>query len=307
MLQRGMANNSAAIARIGDIDSQFSHVAIVAEGIDGRPVMVEALIEDGAVVTPLEKALAHGIGRAILFRHRDRALAREAAALIRDHVLRTRESPSQRVLYDFTMQPEGYGELYCAKLVRLAYSMASTGEIRLPTYATLLDMRNRDFIERIGVSTIATFAPGDLELEPDFDVVAEWHDYRVTSELRLKDMIMTKLFEWMERHDYRFRPNLLIRLVACGGRLMAHLPDSLQEALRDRIGKVPPNMGPRAIAAVAMLHKTAEVLYARLAELEGDMIRKAGRQLHPRQVLDELELMRLELGRRIGYLIQRKA
>ena len=66
-------------------------------------------------------------------------------------------------------------------------------------------MKNRDFVDRIGVTAKETFAPADIELEPDFDLVAEWQDYRVTSRLRLQDLLMDKLFLWMDEYDYRFQ------------------------------------------------------------------------------------------------------
>src|SRR5262249_4209212 len=86
LLVRGQLHNSAAIARIGDVDSQFSHVGIVHVDADGQRWMVEALIEEGSTLTPLARALGHGLGRAVLFRHRNAELARRAAAFIADHV-----------------------------------------------------------------------------------------------------------------------------------------------------------------------------------------------------------------------------
>jgi hypothetical protein len=302
VLQRGMVHNSAAIARIGDVDSQFSHIAIVACDPAGELVMVEALIEEGAVITPIEAALRHGLGRAILLRHRDAELAAHAAEMIRAAIMRADGKAGPRILYDFTMELAGYRELYCAKLVRLAYSMASTGACRLPTYATRLDMLNRDFIRRIGVTATETFAPGDLELEPDFDIVAEWRDFRVTSELRLKDMIMVKLFEWMELGSYRFQPTLLVELIGLFGTFSARLPAGVQKLTSRLAGKVPPNMSARAVGAVAMLHWTAEELFKELRREEDESIRTSGRQLHPRLVLSRLEEMRQARGRRIGYL-----
>jgi hypothetical protein len=305
ILQRGMAHNSAAIARIGDVDSQFSHVAMVARDPGGELVVVEAVIEDGSVVVPLQQALEHGIGRAILFRHRNRALAEAAADLIRNDVLRADGTIAPRMLYDFSMELPVYDQLFCAKLVRLAYAMASDGRFVIPTYPTLLAMRNRDFISRIGVTAMETFAPADMELETDFDIVAEWRDYRVSSELRLKDMIMTKLFEWMEVQGYRFRPTFGIHLASRLGWLSARMPASIQRvATRFTGARVPPNMTTSAIGAVAMLHATGEKLYARLKELEDKSIRDTGRQLHPRQVLQHLEAMRGGMGRKIGYLVE---
>jgi len=303
ILQRGMINNSAAIARIGDVDSQFSHVCIIAHANKGELVVVEALIESGASITPLQANLSHGLGRAILFRHRDRALAAQAASKIHEHVAKSLEPGGQPILYDFSMELGHYHELFCSKLVRLAYELGSDGRIKLPPFPTLLNMKNRDFPRRIGVTATKTFAPGDMELDPDFDIVAEWRDFRVTSELRLKDMIMTKLFEWMDVYEYKFRPDLVIRLISLGGRLSTRLSKRAQETVASVTGGVvPPNMRGTSIGAVAMLHKTAEPIYEELAELEAETIRNTGRQMHPRQVFQVLEQIRLRSGRRIGYL-----
>jgi hypothetical protein len=302
IMQRGRMHNSAAIARIGDVDSQFSHVAMVATGSDGELVIVEALIEEGSIINSVEKALAHGLGRAVLFRHRNAELAKLASELIHDHVRRTNADGNHRILYDFTMELDIYHLLFCSKLVRLAFAMASSGAYMLPTYPTQIDMKNRDFLDRIGVSASRTFAPGDLELETDFDVVAEWCDYRVTSELRLKDMVMTKLFAWMEEDGYRFEPNLNIDMVALLGRFSTHLPVAVQDLVASVVAKVPPNMSSATIGAVAMLHKTAEPLYLELLQLESQAIADTGYQLHPRQIFDALERIKAREGNTIGYL-----
>jgi len=282
IVQRGRRHNSAAIARIGDFDSQFSHVGIVARSSDGEQVLVESLIEEGAVTTPIERALSHNIGRAALFRHREPALAARAARDVYDVVTTAQAVTGQPILYDFSMQLAGYDRLYCAKLVRLAFDRASDGLLILPRYPTALDMRNRDFLSRIGVTARRTFAPGDFDVETDFDLVAEWRDFRVTSELRLKGLLMLKLFEWMDRFGYRFRPDLLMTTVALLGRFSSHLPESLRDTIAAYAPKVPVNMTSSAIAAVAMLHETAEPIYEELQALEDETVRATGLQLQPR-------------------------
>jgi Permuted papain-like amidase enzyme, YaeF/YiiX, C92 family len=304
VLVRGRVHNSAAIARIGDVDSQFSHVGMFATGAEGRLVMVEALIEEGSVINTVETALNHGLGRAVLFRHRDPALAREAAELVHDHVARELQRTGP-IPYDFGMELNGYHPMFCAKLVRMAYAMGSSGDYQMPRYPTLLNMRNRDFLDRIGVTATQTFAPGDIELESAFDIVAEWRDYRVTSELRLKDMIMTKLFAWMENEGYRFEPSLNIDMIALLGRMTTHLPDGVQALIASVVSaKVPDNMSYDTIGAVAMLHKTAEPIYEELALLEAESITATGRQLHPRQVFEVLERIKARDPATIGYLVK---
>jgi hypothetical protein len=303
LLVRGKLHNSAAIARIGDVDSQFSHVGLVHIDEVGERWLVEALIEEGSVWSPLGAALSHGLGRALLLRHRDRELARRAATHAAALVEQGRRGLLAWIPYDFSMELEGDDRFFCSKLVRHAYLAASDGQLRLPSFPTRLAMKNRDFFERIGVTATDTFAPGDLELEPAFDVVAEWRDCRVTSALRMQDLLMSKLFDWMDEHDYRFRERLGIGVMALLGRLSSWGPDLLKDGLV-RLGfpKVPANMSARTIATIGMLHDTAQPILERLLALEDDRIRAYGRPLHPREVQDELERLRVASGGRIGYL-----
>jgi hypothetical protein len=301
MMVRGVRHNSAAIARIGDVDSQFSHLALVYVDDGGGHWLIEALIEDGAVVTPLEEALNHGLGRAMLFRARDPELAQRAAKLMHDHVQETLQPGRQRILYDFSMLLKSYRRLFCSKLVRQAYDTASAGSVLLPTYRTQF-VENRDFYRRIGVKAKETFAPGDMEIEPNFDLVAEWQDYRVTPRLRLQDMVMTKMFEWMERGNWRFKDDLPIFLVGLLGRFAASLSDRAKALLADVIPKVPINMRRRTIATIAMLQKTAEPLLEALEARERESIELTGHPQHPRDVLTWLETARKNSGGRLGYL-----
>lgn len=305
LVVRGTAHNSAAIARIGTADSQFSHAAIIYVDRDGEPWVVEALIEDGAVIHSLVDALSHNVGRAVLYRHSDPGLAARAASHIHGFVRATHGRRGRAIPYDFSMRLEGKKKLFCSKLVHLAFKEASAGKVKIPAYMTRLDMKNRDFFQRIGVKAKSTFAPGDLDLDPAFDLIAEWQDYRRTSGLRRQDMIMTKVFEWMEAHGYRFEESLWIRLLAIFGRITSRFSDELKKLISSVVPKVPSHMPGRTIATVIMLHKTAEELMPPLAALEDDQIRMTGRPLHSRDVLLHLERLREVSGGRIGYLAGR--
>lgn len=302
LLMRGMHHNSAAIARIGDVDSQFSHLAIIHTDANGKHWVVEALIEEGAVINPLSYTLEHGLGRCVLFRHRDQHVAARAAALIHDVVRRSQERGGRHIWYDFTMELSGDKELFCSKLVRKAFALATDQKYLLPTFTTRFDMKNRDFVERIGVTARETFAPADIELEPSFDLVAEWQDYRVTSRLRLQDLLMDRLFLWMDEHGYRFREDIPIKLIGLLGRLSGQLSSRAKELIADVVPKVPPNMRRSTIQAVAMLHKTAEPLLGELLALERRSIDRTGRPLHAREVYEFLEAKREASGGEIGYL-----
>lgn len=303
LLVRGKLHNSAAIARIGDADSQFSHVGLVHVDADGQHWMVEALIEEGSIWTPIDRSLDHGLGRAVLFRHRDADLARRAAELAARHVARSRGLLGG-IPYDFSMEMAGEDEFFCSKLVRHGFVAASGGAMTLPSFPTRLTMTNRDFFERIGVTAVDTIAPADFEVEPAFDLIAEWRDYRITSSIRMQDLLMSKLFDWMDAHDYRFREGLGISVMALLGRLTSWSPDFVKNILV-RLGfpKIPSNMTARTIATIGMLHQTAQPILEQLLALEMQRIEATGRPLHPREVQEELERYRAHRGNRIGYLV----
>ena len=174
-----------------------------------------------------------------------------------------------------------------------------------PTFATRLEMKNKDFVKRIGVKATETFAQGDLELEPDFDIIAEWQDYRVTSNLRLKDIVMDKLFEWMEKDGYKFDETLKVRLISLLGRMASYLSHDVKEMIEHVVPVVPINMKRSAIAAIAMLHETAEPLFQELRSLEQDRTKNSSLPLHPREVRQILERIRESRGSQIGYLRKR--
>ncbi len=301
---RGLHHNSAAIARIGDVDSQFSHAALIHIDDSGRHRVLEALIEEGATISNLDYTLEHRIGRAVLFRHRDPDLAARAADRIYDRFKASRSFGGTPILYDFSMELKDYSSHFCSKVIREGFDRASGGLVQLPTYPTQFRQAPADFLNRIGVTAEASFAPGDMELETQFDAVAEWRDYRKTSRTRLTDFIMVKLFEWMSR-GYVMRPSLGIKMVGWFGVVAGQLPNFLKDLLSFVVPKVPSNMRAQTIEAIAMLQRTAEPLYRELHALERKAIRDTGRPLHPRAVYDYLDDVERNAKGRIGYLRQR--
>ncbi|NOT70078.1 MAG: hypothetical protein HOP09_01985 [Hyphomicrobium sp.] len=304
VLVRGRAHNSAAIARIGSGDSQFSHTGIVYIDKDGGHWLVESLIEDGATINTLAHALDHGVVRAVLYRHKDADMAARAAELVHDMVQRSRGFGHRRIHYDFSMQLDDGRNFFCSKLVRYAFTKGSNGTCVLPRYPTQIAMKNRDFLDRIGVKAEMTYAPADIDIESAFDLVAEWQDYRETSNIRLQDFTMDKLFEWMERDGLHFEETTLVRLISRFGRMSSYLSDGAKQMLSGLFPRVPRNMPRRTVAAVAMLHQTAEPIYRELQETEATCVAETGRPLHGEEIFSLLEGLRSRDKDRVGYLVR---
>lgn len=304
LLVRGSAHNSAAIASIGDVDTQFSHVALIYIDPEGKHWVVEALIEEGAVIKPLEAVLADGLGRAVLYRFKEADIAAKAAELAYARIHPTTTGAARHIPYDFTMRLKGRRTLFCAKLIAQAYADASRRKVQLPAFKTRFDHANNgDFFRSIGVTARETFAPGDMDLDPRFDLVAEWQDYRLTPLLRRQDMTMTKFFEWMETRGYRFRDDIFIRLIAVFGRLSSYMSDRARALVASSLPKVPRNMSRSCVATIVMLHKSAEAVMPALEALDEDHVKMTGLPLHGSELLAHLERLREVSRGRIGYLV----
>src|SRR5690606_309892 len=93
-------------------------------------------IETGAVITSLEQVLDRGLGRAVLYRHKDAELAARAARMIYARVRKSGSGFAPLIPYDFSMRLRGRKKLFCGKLVRQAFLDASNGKVKLPAFKT---------------------------------------------------------------------------------------------------------------------------------------------------------------------------
>ncbi len=275
LLSRGNAFVSGAIARLGDVDGNFSHVALVYVDPHTKEMFtVEAHIEIGAVVAPLEKYLTDGKSRAQVFRHADAALAAEAARIMRDRVGRA-SARGRNVPYDFGMVMDGAGagaELFCSEVASLGYQLASGGRLRLPRYRTVLRMKNDAFLKAIGIAAEASFAPSDLEVETRFALVAEWRNLGKTQRSRMTDAVITFIYAAMEDKGYRLRNTAGDAIKRDVAYTVRRLP--LFSALFEE--RFPRNMPRATLGMMLALDRTAEVLLERLEAANADQAARTG-------------------------------
>jgi len=216
LLSRGDAVTSAAIARVGTVDAQFSHVAIAyVDPNTHEPWIIEALIESGSSVIPFRKYLSDGKTRLMQFRYHDGKIAHKAAELIFEKIKGFQDKHAV-VNYDFKMDLQKHDELYCSEIINYAYSMAREFEaqealksgrppkpVDVPSlFMTRIDMKNRDYLDRLGLGNGQVFAPADMEIDYRFDVVSEWRDLGRISQSWMMDMTLTKIYGWMEKDGY---------------------------------------------------------------------------------------------------------
>ncbi len=290
LLSRGSASVSAAIARITDEDSHFSHAGIVyIDPVSKKIETVEAHIEFGTLVAEIADYKDMKV-RSLVFRLNDPRLsevensnaAHEAATKAREEVVKYKtsfgKSKFPNPCYDFGMKidnptnivpsndPKTRKCIFCSEVVSLAYSLLAKGKYNLPTYKSPINPKNRKFLDDIGVEVKETFAPADMEIEPYFDLVLEWRDYIRVHKSHVMDSVLTSMYSWMDDYNYQFYVPVIEKFksnIAFAGRRVPFF-----DRMTGLDEKFPLNMSKNALYAMLMLDEVSNQLTGLISDGE---------------------------------------
>ncbi|MDP7319369.1 MAG: YiiX/YebB-like N1pC/P60 family cysteine hydrolase [Bacteriovoracaceae bacterium] len=305
LLSRGNAFSSAAIARVGKTDTQFSHLSLVHQK-QGALYTSEAHIEIGNVVAPIEVHLNQKNARTVVFRHQDSRLAAKAGEVAFNHIEKFQQR-GRNIEYDFGMDYHDEKRLFCSEVIYYGYRHASLElgmkEVLIPKFKTTFEPSLLPFLQALGINvnrqtvkTFNTFGPGDIQFDDRFEMIAEWRNPKKLQDSRFKDAILTKLFDWMEQKQYEFDAPLLTGLISRFS-LLARKSDFVTELLKskfllgtDLAKKFPRNMTVSQMKLFLVLDEVGEYFYQKLKKKEHNY----GAPLSLAQMFNYLEELRVE-------------
>lgn len=270
ILSRGNAYTSAAIARIGVNDAQFSHLSFVYKDEKQKLWTIEAHIEIGAVVAPIDVHIDQQNSRTVVFRYKDTDLAHKAAKAIFDKV-KSHSDRGKNIEYDFGMNYKDDKRLFCSEVIYQGFNYVTNGILDVPKIKTQFNPGLISFLNKMGidvnkenVDSFYTFSPADIEFDPDFSLVAEWRNPLKLKESRMKDAILTKMFEWMEEDGYEFHPRINISTQSGIFWLIRRIPFVKKLAQE----KFPMNMKASQLKLFLVLDKVGDLILEQLEEFQ---------------------------------------
>lgn len=291
IISRGNAYTSSAIARIGNVDSQFSHLAFIFIPGDGKGeeytieealnnpkvLVLEAHIEVGSTIRKLREYFDDGNARNVIFRftgdgEKSAEKAHKAAKWTYEYIQRWRKNSfdsnpifpyddvNHNVPYNFQMgleNPENPRRLFCSQVAHVGfYSEGIQVPQSLSTMNTKLSLP-----KRMGISATDFFAPGDLEVDPRFEMVAEYRNVRKLKGLRIKDMVLSGMYRMMEE-GYELMP---VPTVAMKGVLAWFLRQMDVQFTKPQL---PKNMNVKVINTTFTLERAAMFIEQELSKEE---------------------------------------
>lgn len=215
ILSRGNAYSSAAIARIAETDFQFSHLSFVYKDAESHELFTsEAHIEIGSVTAPFIEHINEKNVRSVIFRYKDGDIAHKASKAIFERI-KKHQMTGKNIDYDFAMDYRDDSKLFCSEVISRGFKMALPEDEFIPKFKSKYSVGLIPFLNTIGVpatkeniTQLDVFAPGDIQFDSNFELVAEWRNPKKLEESRYKDFILTKMFERMELQGYNIDPNL---------------------------------------------------------------------------------------------------
>jgi hypothetical protein len=292
-MSRGNAITSAAIARMAKIEGQFSHVAMIYIDPDTQKKWVlEAHIEVGTTVRPFEVYAADGNFRVAVLRLRDPALADLAhqAAKLQYERIKAAADRGGAVPYDFGMRLQDSDELFCSEVVYEGYQKASDGQFPMPLMQSRIEPKNRDFLDRLGIHESRTFMPSDLDVDPRFELLAEWKDISRVGDVRRKDAVLDRFYAWSNEYGYRLGSDLSAWFKKTVIWQLRRWP-VFSRLLKDRF---PLNMSRSVLQTVSVLTTFGENLLDEAEALDAKAVRARGYPLSFREMSEALDQARVE-------------
>jgi Permuted papain-like amidase enzyme, YaeF/YiiX, C92 family len=248
------------IARGSDFPGNFSHVALLHIDEGGTASIIEAEIELGVRVTPLEQYLQERKLRVMVLRLRD-----DLPELIKDPLAPARAADAalararaEHIAYDLSMDAREHTKLFCSELAFATYE--GQGLTLWPGNSHISSPGTRAWLWSVGVRNFATLEPSDLEYDPKLAIVAEWFNPEALTKDHRDNAVTDVLLEEAEagkalEFDWWRLP--LVRLAK---------GYSLAKVASGKVGPVPEGMTPEAaLRSLAYTARHAEVR-ARLDE-----------------------------------------
>jgi hypothetical protein len=273
LLTRGNAFTSAAIASLGEFDTQFSHMSMVYKDENNKLWTVEAHIEVGSFVRSLEDHILDKNARTMLFRYEDADLAHKAAEFIFKKVKKASDTTGN-IFYDFGFDQEDSEDLFCSEVVSHAFDEVTSGTIEIPLHRSQLMSRKPEFVKMLGITASSSFVPADIEVDPRFKMIAEWRDVKKMDELLQKDAVLHAMYRWNDEHGYQMiqassKTSFLYRNVAWPLRRVPFLKKYFIE-------KMPLNMSRTLIGYFGVLESVGELLQKNLKTQDEKAISERG-------------------------------
>ncbi len=292
LVTRGVSFLSGMIARLGDRGTQFSHIVWVDKDNKQQLRTIESYVGVGVGFYDFNFALKNENARILWLRAKDKKMAAKASSAI-SKLVKEKLASKRPIKYDYELNFNDPTTMSCAEVSQVAFEMASAGQFKIPQYPNVIS-GGRSLIDRLKIKPGPTYEPGDMEIDPRFELMGEFQDLRLTRDSRQKDAIMSEMFRWMNEHNYELKDTMKSKMA--GGIIYTLRRTFLWPLvkkmlkLEDFSKEIPRNM----IRTVTLVSQIGETIHSELKLRDEAFEKIYGLPMSAVALTAELEKMRKE-------------
>lgn len=181
----------------------LSHISLVAKH-DGELVVID-FYPPGAIETRLGRWLSFDQTRLAVYRPIDRGLAERAAKIAINRISDYFKKNGKPLPFKFSVNSES-SSLLCSGFIASVFEEASADKIQVPKFKSVVyALENSDLLKRLGVVNPLVFHPSDIEVDPQFNLVAESRQYAAISQAHRQFAIYNLLWDRIARRTYEYQ------------------------------------------------------------------------------------------------------
>ncbi len=293
LVTRGVSFLSGMIARLGSRATQFSHIVFVNKNDKTQELKtIESYVGVGVAFYDFDFALKNENARILWLRSKDKLLAKKAANKI-SALVKSRLESQNPIKYDYELNFNDPTTMSCAEVSQVAFAMATDGKFTIPYYKNEIK-GSESLVSRLKIVPGPTFEPGDMEIDPRFDLLGEFQDLRLTRDSRQKDAIMSEVFRWMNEYEYQLVDSAKSKMA--GGIIWkvrrTFLWPLVKKALKldDFSKEIPSNM----LSTVTLINQIGELLVQEMKMMDLSYEKKHGVPMSGIEMSQALERYRLD-------------
>lgn len=277
MITKGISFVSSTISELASPRSLFSHIVFVHVDESTKEVTtIESYVGKGVGIYPIEEALKNENARILVLRAKDSKLASDAANYMFDRVQKLK-AKKKFIPYDYALDFSENKKLSCEEVAFDAFKTASNGTFIIPETMSEVNLKDKDFLKRIGVKAGRMMVPSDMETDSRFEIVLDWTDYRIMRDSWRKDAVLGEIFRWSDHYNYSIKENFTsiaarvvwsTRYIPGLWNLMAHVSGLPADFTKD----VP----SKTIATMASLKSIGNILLPEITKADEDYFKLTG-------------------------------
>jgi len=204
ILVRSNTEFSALIAQTVQHPSQYNHLAIVHKTEKDRFVILESTMKKNVQAVSVNQFfLKKENTQFAIYRVKDKELAKSASHFLYQTYLDIIQKQGIWY-YDQYYDDQDHAEVYCSELIQVAFEMVSNHSFKLPLYHSHFKNFDHKLFRQVGLTANQSiFHPGDIEIDPRFDLISEWTREDPIENLYLMDIATETLLQWMQGNFQR--------------------------------------------------------------------------------------------------------